>query len=178
MAKPKVSIEEYCRKLDSVSETSFARLAAYIDGEGCINISGSPRRGKSAVRTHEMKLTVTNTSLLLFDWIVSAFGGKVVLANSNYNKPNTKVCWRWLINEIQSEEILRRCLPYFIVKQEQARVALAFRDIKRRKFDEYRNRRVTPKMLEERDALQKRISELNSVKGFGSYKLSDPIEEK
>jgi hypothetical protein len=173
--KPQINIDDFKAKLDKVSEIDFARLAAYIDGEGCITITTSPARGKKAItRNHNLLVTVTNTSVLLFDWITSTFGGRELVANSNHGKPNTKMCYRWMLSEIQSEEVLRRCLPYFIIKGEQARVALAFRNIKKWKYQELRNRRVTPEMLAARDEMYTRMRSLNSAKGFNRSKLGDP----
>src|ERR1700690_3415057 len=81
MPTPKISIEDFNAKLDKASDIDFARLAAYIDGEGCIGISNSKRRGKATHRMHTMQLTVTNTSLLLLDWITLTFGGSAIPAN-------------------------------------------------------------------------------------------------
>lgn len=177
--KPKVSIEDYRAQLAKVPKQEFVRLAAFIDGEGCITISGSPARNKKALsRNHCMVITVTNTNPLLFQWLIPIFGGSVTLANSNYKKKHTLPCWRWLLNEHQSEEVLRKCLPYFILKAEQAKLALAFRDIKRWKYQEQRNRRVTPSMLADRDAMQQKMMSLNSIKGWNRKSLNAAIVMK
>jgi hypothetical protein len=176
MPRPKITIEEYRKRLDKIPEIEFARLAAYIDGEGCIAISGSSKpRGRGVSPYHNLQVTVTNTYLPLFDWIASRFGGRPVIANSNYGKPNTKQCYRWVISEIHGEELLRRCMPYFIIKAEQARIGLAFRDIKRRKFDQFHNGPLTEDVIRQRDELQQQISDLNSVKGFGARKLRNQV---
>jgi len=172
MPRPKVSNEVYQAQLDKIRDIDFARLAAYIDGEGCIVISSCQKpRGRGVSKTHCMQVTVTNTYLPLFSWIVGTFGGSVSEANSNSRKSTAvKRCWRWVIGEVPSEMILRRCLPYLLIKSEQAKIALAFRDVKRRKFDAVHNGRLTQKMIRERDRLQQRISKLNSSKGFGARK--------
>src|SRR5437660_6122275 len=128
MSKPKISIEEFKAKLDRVPELEFVRLAAFIDGEGCITIARSPRRGRMAGHAQELVVTVSNTSHLLLDWLVRTFGGTYTIANGNKTMP----VYSWRLNELQREEILRRCLSYFIIKREQAEIGLAFRDLKRR----------------------------------------------
>ena len=95
---PKVPIEEYKRMLDKVSEIDLARLAAFIDGEGCIGISSGPRRGRMAVRQHSLIVTVTNTDLRLFRWLTNVFGGIWTHANTNERKPENKVVYRWVAN--------------------------------------------------------------------------------
>jgi hypothetical protein len=168
MAKPKVPLEEFVKKLNRASQIDYARLAAYIDGEGHLGISVSPPRGRGVTPRHCMVMTVTNTSELLFQWITSTFGGKAIMANHNNRKPNTKPCWRWLVSELQAEEVVRRCLPYFIIKGEQARIALAFRDL----INETRSigKEVESSVVEARESLRRNIVALNSAKGFGIVK--------
>jgi hypothetical protein len=172
MAKPKVSLEEFRAKLDKVSTIDFARLAAFIDGEGCITIARSPRRGRMAVHQHELVVTIANTSPLLFDWLLGTFGGAFSRANGNKGVP----VYAWRINELQREEILRRCLPYLIIKRAQAEVGLAFRALKSRKREEFRNSRVTPEMMIQRDELHDRIRNLNGARSrFGSKEVTEPL---
>jgi hypothetical protein len=61
-------------------------------------------------------------------------------------------------------------MPYFIIKAEQAKLGLAFREIKCRKYGEFHNGPLTAEMIAERDEFQRKISELNSIKGFGIRK--------
>src|ERR1700722_14873898 len=133
MPKAKVPFNEYVSKLNRVDLIEFARLAAFIDGEGHIGITVTQPRGRGVTRRHTLIMTVTNTNILLFDWITSTFGGTVIHANKNHQKPNTKACFRWCLNELQSEEIVRRCLPYLIIKSEQAKIALKLRDMLKRR---------------------------------------------
>jgi hypothetical protein len=168
MAKPKVPFNEFVKKLNRASQIDYARLAAFIDGEGHLGISVSPPRGRGITPRHCMVMTVTNTSELLFQWLTSTFGGKAIMANQNHRKPNTKPCWRWLVSELQGEEIVRRCLPYFIIKREQAEITLAFRNL----INETRScgAQVDQSVVETREALRRRIVALNSAKGFGIVK--------
>lgn len=169
MAKPRVPFDEFVRKLDRVDLIDFARLAAYIDGEGHIGISVSPPRGRGIAVRHYLVMTVTNTDLRLMNWITSTFGGTCCRANKNYLKPKTKPCYRWCICEIQSEEVIRRCLPYFIIKAEQARLGLLFRAL----INESRGKRGSPveaDAIERREELRQKVVYLNSAKGFGVVK--------
>ena|SRR5208337_2778964 len=171
MPTSKVSIEDFRARLDTVPEIEFARLAAFIDGEGCIGISNSPKRGYMTVRQHSMNVTVTNTNLRLFDWLIDTFGGSFCAANRNDEKNRiTKPCYRWLINETQCEEILRRCLKFFILKREQAEIALMYRDLRNKRKEELHNIPVTEEELMQRDVFQQKISAINSCKGFGVKK--------
>lgn len=172
MGKPKVSLEEFEAKLNKVSAIDFARLTAFIDGEGCITICSSPRRGRAACRQHELKLTISNTSLLLFQWLLETFGGGMRRAHYQPGLP----VFSWTLNELQAEAIIRRCLPYFIIKGEQAKVALAFRELKSRKHQLLRNAKVTPEMLQRRDELHDKIRSLNGARNrFGPKDVTEPL---
>lgn len=160
MPVPKIKLEDFVRKLETVSEIDWARLAAFIDGEGTITIASSPRRGRAACDQHELKLTIANTSLLLFKWIIGTFGGRTRTCQYNTRLPINF----WIVNELQSEEIIRRCLPYFIIKREQAEIALAFRELKSRKRNTFHNSKVTTEMWSRREELHTKIRELNGAR--------------
>jgi len=174
MPRPKVSLKEFEAKLVGVPETEFIRLAAFIDGEGCITICRSPRRGAAASNQHELKMTVSNTSLRLFDWLMSTFGGNVRRAHNQSYLP----VYSWVLNELQAEVIIRRCLPYFIIKREQAEVALAFRDLKTRKRLNFNNSRLTPLMLMQRDELHDKIRSLNGARSRFAPKAALAMEKE
>jgi hypothetical protein len=77
-------------------------------------------------------IIVTNTDPRLCQWCKDIAGGGVFYASkSNYRGHyGTKQCFMWKIHSATAEWVLRNCLPYFIIKREQAEVALALRSIK------------------------------------------------
>lgn len=160
MPNPKVKLEDFVRKLERVSKIDWARLAAFIDGEGCITIASSPRRGRAARPQHETRFTINNTSPVLYDWLLSTFGGGVRVIHHK----NVRPVYSWVLNELQVEQVIKRCLPYFIIKRRQAEIALAFRALKSRKRDTYHNRRLTDAEWNARDKLQVKIRKLNGAR--------------
>lgn len=160
MPKPKVKLEDFIAKLDTVSDVDWARLAAFIDGEGTITIASSPRRGRAAKSQHEGKVTVANTSILLMHWLVGTFGGAVRTTHYTGNLPMNF----WVLNERQAEQVVIRCLPYFVIKGEQAEIFLSFRELKSRKAGVCANARVSLQMWNERESLLKRIRVLNGAR--------------
>ena len=110
--------------LDSVSEIDWARLAAYIDGEGCLVISGQNGASKSSRRVYYAELRIANTDFRLLGWLKAKFGGAfhVYRKNTQGRLP----CGSWAVASRHAAVIVTRCLPYFIVKKEQAEVILAF----------------------------------------------------
>lgn len=127
-------------KLDNISELDWARLAAYIDSEGCVIIQdcirkgngGRPTEGKP-YRCFILALSVAPTDPRLPRWCESTFGGHVNYdprekAGRGHDNYERKPLWSWAPGSKLAGEILKGCLPYFIIKREQAEVAISFRD--------------------------------------------------
>ena len=71
--------------------------------------------------------------------------------------------------EERAEEILRRCLPYFIIKRGQADIALAYRMLKRQGS---RGRKVTQEVWQERENHKQDISALNATPRSAQEKVN------
>jgi len=136
-------------------------LAAFIDGEGTIVISRAKPTGRMKSPQHTLCVNIGNSSPILIQWLFSNFGGSVHLRKE---KPDVaahrRPLWYWCLREAQAEAVLRRCLPYLMIKLEQAKIGLAFRDLKNlgtRKFT-----RVAADQIRRRDDMYHRIHLLNS----------------
>lgn len=115
------------------SQIDWARMAAYIDGEGSILIN--PRRGRigsgsgkysSLFSTFYLKVTVSNTDVRLLIWIEDTFGGSYKDTNSKnyYEGKNWKRSYHWSASSGRAAWILYNCLPYFVIKKEQAEIGI------------------------------------------------------
>lgn len=98
----------------------FAQMAALIDGEGSILLS-RPKRGKASL----LRVFVTNTDGRLIDWCLRRFDGGVLVWKSKIKNRATQ--YKWNTSSRKAEELLRKCLPYFVLKGRQARLALRYR---------------------------------------------------
>jgi hypothetical protein len=118
--------------LSLVSQIDWARLAAYIDGEGYIGIANQVHRppfqgrGRYAYAT----IIVANTDPRLSEWLYKNFGGSVQQRKANplfKGKPtNWKACFSWVLCNQRASLVLQHAMPYFIIKREQAELAIAF----------------------------------------------------
>lgn len=115
-------------ELSIVAQIDWARLAAYIDGEGCICIAAQvhskPHQGRG--RYDYIKITVTGTDARLAAWLLKNFGGNVQWRDTNAKHNRWKPCFSWNVGSGRAAEVLRACQAYFIIKGRQAEVALAF----------------------------------------------------
>jgi len=115
---------------NSISEIDWAMLAAYIDSEGCVRIvRGKARSGRTPETSHGSwhgtMLHVTNTDLRLLNWCKQTFGG-IIIVQTMHDGRRTVYDWRAFNKNVTA--ILKRCLPYFKIKREQAELAIAFRE--------------------------------------------------
>jgi hypothetical protein len=145
------------------NEVDIARLATLIDTEGCIFITRACRqkgRRNGALVYHRLRVVVSNTDLGLMQWLKEHFGGYIGKQSAKSNKLSDRLCFNWIVHSKAAEDVLRFCLPYFLVKRKQAEVALIFRDT----FTNKRGRRgFAEGELTERDKLRDQLSELKRI---------------
>jgi|SRR5580692_2853114 hypothetical protein len=106
------------------TQIDWARLAAFIDGEGTIVIK------PYLVKYTQLFVRIANTDPRLPLWCRKCFDhGKVYASDSQSRKfPGRMRVYTWIVQSKKAELILRGCLPYFILKKEQAEIALAYRE--------------------------------------------------
>jgi hypothetical protein len=103
-----------------IPEVEIARLAAFIDGEGSISLqaSGSARRSAFCA----VRLTIAQANMELMEYLLNTFGGRYEQGQGGTNRP----MYYWLCGSHYACFLLRRCLPWLIVKRTQAEVALEY----------------------------------------------------
>lgn len=156
-------------KLNQPSELDWARLAAYIDGEGCISI-GIARSPKWKRRHLFLRLSVHNTDPRLISWCRDTFEGKIYC--TKHRNPNWSTAWSWIISCRKVEEILKGCLPFFIIKREQAETALAFQSITSRKWGV---RGATQEVIEQQWAYKDALSTMKGQATRAKLRTSDVV---
>lgn len=103
-------------------EINLAKLAAYIDGEGCIDIRKSAPKRPGWAPGYSISVQVFNTDPRLASWLKSNFGGGIWADEKGSRRKH--VCFRWYINGRAASGLLRECLPYFTIKSGQAKCAI------------------------------------------------------
>lgn len=99
------------------SEMDWARLAAFIDGEGCIQLV--------SFRTwFYLKIIISNTDYRLHSWCKERFGGNI--SKTRPKNIRHKPGYTWVVTSAKAEFVIRNCFPYLILKQKQAEVAIEF----------------------------------------------------
>lgn len=157
--KPAIPLEDFKARLVSIPDIDWARLAAFIDGEGSIVIARARPMAKYRQRSisYSLNVTITNTSPQLIAWLNGNFGGSV---HSKKLAGGHRPIWSWHLLEKQAEAVLQKCLPYFIIKQQQAEIGIAFCTLKARSGPRFV--RVSEESLQQREKLRNKIHLLNS----------------
>jgi hypothetical protein len=112
---------------DAIPQIEWARLAAYIDGEGCFLIFRCHNK-KRPRGYHALKIVIGNTDFRLMVWLKSSFGGFINRSTkTEKHKLSKRQMYYWHVGSAMAEDVTRRCLPYLIMKKEQGELVLQFR---------------------------------------------------
>ena len=125
--------------LQSLEPLGLAYLAGIVDGEGTITIRRiyNKKLGKTYYNPF---LLVNNTSGLLMEWL-KLRGFLCHLYTSTSGTP----CWKMSLGGVQAGEACKLLLPYLVIKAPQAKLLIAFRDLR----DAQRMQdKPTPQMLQ------------------------------
>lgn len=103
-------------------------MAGIIDGEGsiCIEIQ-HPGKGKKQ-NYYNVRLVVCNTNKELIDWLFEKFEGNIGECKKYEQR---KQCYHWTLCSQNAKDLLIECLPYMIVKKEQAKLLIDFMETKK-----------------------------------------------
>lgn len=124
-------------------------FAGIIDGEGCFCIF---RNGDK----YRLSLSVTNTSLVLVNWLQSNFGGYAY--KRKLHNPLWKERYEWVLPMQQIDSVLKSLRSKLVVKNEQLEVAKRFRATFPKK-GQFRN--ISPAILKIRQDCKRKMNELN-----------------
>ena len=147
-----------------MNEIDIARLAAYIDGEGCILITRKCSTGKNnhGRKYHFLRVVVGNTDPRLMSWLKNTFGGYINTQMRNLSKNSRRVSFTWIVHSKAAEDLLRFCMPYFVMKQGQAALALEYRDTYGEKVG---RKGLGPDIFEIREGYRIKLSEMKKEVG-------------
>jgi hypothetical protein len=154
--------DEYPKLLCGVSEIDFARLAAFIDGEGSVYINCPGGKNSRYKIQHRLSIIISNTNPILMNWLKSTFDGSVYhVKYENCKHLGKKPIMRWQMNERMAAHLLERVLPYMMLKKGQAEIGLAFIRLKQPKIPGIASTKLTDEDFRQRDVMKMEIQRLN-----------------
>lgn len=119
-------------------KTKWSYLAAMIDGEGSICITKCLKWGwtntthtnKKKYVSYSLFIQVTNKSEILMKWLVANFGGVYYPKSRKTHETQWAQAWDWHIKGNKNKKTaLLNILPYLVVKNAQAKIALEWVDL-------------------------------------------------
>jgi hypothetical protein len=163
MPQPNTSREEFDVAVAKACAIDWARLAAFIDGEGTVFIQRTAVKTGTKCPQFVLTLVVANTDLRLMEWLSRTFTGTVYFSQSLSQRTKcNKICHSWRVFDERAAVLLEHCLPYFIIKREQAEVGLSYRELRRMGS---KGRRLVTGDIEAREVLYQKLKELNGPMG-------------
>jgi len=140
--------------VDKFADTDLARLAAFIDGEGCITIrvnsNGRWKRGRQLL----LRLQIANTDIRLILWLMDTF--EMGFVHLQKRGGPRKTMHYWEVTGVDVERLLVLCYSYLIIKKEQADIAIAFQKLIGA-FPRGRGRIIPIENFEARESLKHRL---------------------
>ena len=120
-----MNLVETNSKFDAIDQVEWIRLAAFIDGEGCIRIATVKGGKLRRRRILYAEVSIANTDSRLMLWLKGTFGGSTCV-DKKRAKPNWAPRYSWSVASRYAVELLRRAYPYLLLKKEQANEIFAF----------------------------------------------------
>lgn len=138
----------------------WVRMAAFLDGEGHMNINPIPRRNNMGPRL-QVRILIGNTDPRLPVWLRDTFGGNIVLRNSQKYNPRAKQAYIWSCTAGRAAWILYNCAPWFLLKEAQAKLLIQLQeDID--KTRQGRSKHVSDERITARFLLKDELHKLNA----------------
>lgn len=98
------------------------RVAAFIDGEGCLSRKKWWRKDGTLVVIPT--IWITNTAVRLIEWFHDLLGGSVSTVEQD---SKWKLAHRWYLAGLDALNLVKRCAAWFIIKVAQARWFVRYR---------------------------------------------------
>ncbi len=133
----------------SSTAIDLSRMAAYLDGEGAIRIRA---RNRSHAPSY-IELRIGNTDFRLLSWLHKTFGGRI---RQEPRSSRQKFYWIWDVQRDSAYSILVGCLPYFVMKRDQAEVAIEFHQLAKQNFRDRASSKEKLFSADSQDNMEKR----------------------
>lgn len=113
----------------------LAYIAGLFDGEGCVRICrrdryGEPGNKRKRCEMYYLQVHIVNSDPRLVYPLKERFGGSVHM--SEHKNPRQRPTFSWIVSTQLAAEFLKAVRPWLISKADQADIALAFQDAKKR----------------------------------------------
>lgn len=147
-----------------IPATDWAKMAAYIDGEGSIGIRLRKAGPRNKADRHVITVVLCNSDPRLITWAQDLFcvGSLSIRKIWNPDAPgrikSRRPSYIWEVQAKRAEWLLKNCLPYFTIKVEQARICLELSSTMSNVWN-----RVPPEVFIKRQELKQQLHTLKAT---------------
>ena len=110
-----------------MEKQAWPYVAGILDGEGSLSIHKANSEGNNSYR---LQIVIYGMSIKLMKWLLGNFGGTFYSRENNpsgWTKTYSRRIYKWNISGRKNKEtFLLGVLPYLVIKDEQAKIALEF----------------------------------------------------
>lgn len=162
-------------------ELLYAYFAGAIDADGFISVQRSSRKvGKKYIHQptyYLAKVGFTGTNPLVQNLLRENFGGSFYTHQPK--NPEHKMWYVWQAEGKQAKEVLRKIIPYLVIKKQQGEIALELIELKEQHWNEIKNTqkppyRITPEMEAEQSKYWEAVTKLNEPRNRRVHFLETP----
>lgn len=143
----------------NVSPTDLAYIAGFFDGEGHIRIQRHSKR----CRTMTLQCQISQVTEYPLVWIQERFGGTISGRLIKY-AGGLRPIYSWQISSLGAEKFLRAIYPYLQVKQDEADVAILFRETFRPQHVKGGHKKMDESVIEFRQECSDKLKSLRIEK--------------
>ena len=148
-------------------------LAGILDGEGWFSVQKHIRKNGQSY-SYMPVIGVANTNKVLMDWLIDNFGGSIIERQPNIKQFGGKLRYEWRPKWSITKLLLKKIIPFLILKQNQAKILEKIGDTLSVK---YRHCGVPKHILDKRELLYLELRKLNNTHHH-IYPLLNLIKEK
>ena len=105
------------------NKIKLAYLAGLLDGEGHFSILYD-KKGKTKFNG---VVGIVKTDPSMIHWLKDNFGGSIYHWKGKSKKPHWKEKYEWRVYSYHMTDLVKRVLPYLVVKKQHAKILLDFR---------------------------------------------------
>jgi len=124
-----------------MNQTTAARVAAFIDGEGCLTRRKWTRKDDTLVVIPVLQ--VINTAWRLIEWFHKMFEGYVSVIDQ---RKNWKPAYRWELRGVAAVNLIKACYGWFIVKAQHVRWFVKYKLPQKKPRDYLYNWRISERV--------------------------------
>jgi len=113
------------------TDTFYSYLAGFFDGEGSIHIRIATKKNKKGSHSNHIRMSISNNNRKVLKFLISGIGFGHITERRRKHKKRSGEKFKinpcsLIITGSKAKDLLKKILPFLIIKKEQARLCLKY----------------------------------------------------